>query len=250
MPARAGSSSAGTASPRPASACARCSTRRTASRRSRGAATFVYNFWQDAEHPRGLWRRTTLDDYRKATARPGTRCSTSMRWAATRARTGSGAARSLPGAGLHALPAAAVARRRRRDGGARVRSRHARASSKAASALPEAKSDVEWLRPRHALRRHRLRPRLADRFGLPAHHQALAPRPAAGRGARRCSRRETQRRGGQRQRGPHARLRAHRLAPRAGLLHQRGIPARRRPAAAAGEAGRRATAASGTARCC
>ncbi len=26
---------------------------------------FVYNFWQDAEHPRGLWRRTTLDDYRR-----------------------------------------------------------------------------------------------------------------------------------------------------------------------------------------
>jgi prolyl oligopeptidase len=29
----------------------------------RGA--FAYNFWQDAEHPRGLWRRTTLDDYRQ-----------------------------------------------------------------------------------------------------------------------------------------------------------------------------------------
>ncbi len=27
---------------------------------------FVYNFWQDAENPRGLWRRTTLDEYRKA----------------------------------------------------------------------------------------------------------------------------------------------------------------------------------------
>ncbi|HMX11782.1 MAG TPA: prolyl oligopeptidase family serine peptidase [Burkholderiaceae bacterium] len=26
----------------------------------------VYNFWQDAAHPRGLWRRTTLDDYRAA----------------------------------------------------------------------------------------------------------------------------------------------------------------------------------------
>jgi len=26
---------------------------------------FLYNFWQDAEHPRGLWRRTTLDEYRK-----------------------------------------------------------------------------------------------------------------------------------------------------------------------------------------
>ena len=29
----------------------------------RGAA--LYNFWQDAEHPRGVWRRTTLAQYRK-----------------------------------------------------------------------------------------------------------------------------------------------------------------------------------------
>ena len=27
---------------------------------------YYYNFWRDAEHPRGLWRRTTLDEYRKA----------------------------------------------------------------------------------------------------------------------------------------------------------------------------------------
>jgi len=26
----------------------------------------LYNFWQDKAHPRGLWRRTTLDEYRKA----------------------------------------------------------------------------------------------------------------------------------------------------------------------------------------
>ncbi|TNF37578.1 MAG: S9 family peptidase [Deltaproteobacteria bacterium] len=25
----------------------------------------LYNFWQDADHPRGLWRRTTLDEYAK-----------------------------------------------------------------------------------------------------------------------------------------------------------------------------------------
>ena len=29
------------------------------------AGLHYYNFWQDAEHPRGLWRRTTLDEYRK-----------------------------------------------------------------------------------------------------------------------------------------------------------------------------------------
>jgi prolyl oligopeptidase len=26
----------------------------------------LYNFWQDAQHPRGLWRRTTLEEYRAA----------------------------------------------------------------------------------------------------------------------------------------------------------------------------------------
>jgi prolyl oligopeptidase len=29
----------------------------------------VYNFWQDAAHPKGLWRRTTLADYRNAVPR-------------------------------------------------------------------------------------------------------------------------------------------------------------------------------------
>jgi prolyl oligopeptidase len=29
----------------------------------------VYNFWQDAAHPKGLWRRTTLADYRNAAPR-------------------------------------------------------------------------------------------------------------------------------------------------------------------------------------
>jgi prolyl oligopeptidase len=26
----------------------------------------VYNFWTDAEHPRGVWRKTSLEEYRKA----------------------------------------------------------------------------------------------------------------------------------------------------------------------------------------
>ena len=32
----------------------------------RRVGAHVYNLWQDAANPRGLWRRTTLDDYRKA----------------------------------------------------------------------------------------------------------------------------------------------------------------------------------------
>jgi prolyl oligopeptidase len=30
---------------------------------------FYYNFWRDAKNPRGLWRRTTLEEYRKAQPR-------------------------------------------------------------------------------------------------------------------------------------------------------------------------------------
>jgi len=30
---------------------------------------FVYNFWQDAANPKGLWRRTTIADYRRAAPR-------------------------------------------------------------------------------------------------------------------------------------------------------------------------------------
>jgi len=30
------------------------------------AGGLFYNFWRDAAHPRGLWRRTTLEEYRKA----------------------------------------------------------------------------------------------------------------------------------------------------------------------------------------
>jgi prolyl oligopeptidase len=32
----------------------------------RRRAAHLYNYWQDATHPRGLWRRTTLDSYRSA----------------------------------------------------------------------------------------------------------------------------------------------------------------------------------------
>jgi hypothetical protein len=75
--------------------------------------------------------------------------------------------------------------------------------------VPEGQDRVDLDRRRHAVHRHRLRPRLADRFGLPAHHQALDARPAAGRrrdGVRRRAQPTCRR---LRLRRPHARLRAH-----------------------------------------
>ncbi len=32
----------------------------------RKSGDYFYNFWRDGEHPRGIWRRTTLDEYKKA----------------------------------------------------------------------------------------------------------------------------------------------------------------------------------------
>jgi prolyl oligopeptidase len=47
---------------------ARCWTRASRSRRCTRRGAWLYNLWRDAEHPRGLWRRTTLAEYRKAAA--------------------------------------------------------------------------------------------------------------------------------------------------------------------------------------
>ncbi|MGB3168516.1 MAG: S9 family peptidase, partial [Rhodococcus sp. (in: high G+C Gram-positive bacteria)] len=32
---------------------------------ARRRGEYLYNFWRDASHVRGLWRRTTMDEYRK-----------------------------------------------------------------------------------------------------------------------------------------------------------------------------------------
>ena len=32
---------------------------------------YVFNFWQDAEHPKGIWRRTTIADYANSFAKLG-----------------------------------------------------------------------------------------------------------------------------------------------------------------------------------
>jgi len=47
----------------------------------------LYNLWKDAAHPRGLWRRTTLEEFRNRN-RDGTCCSTSTASRPMKARTG------------------------------------------------------------------------------------------------------------------------------------------------------------------
>ena len=55
----------------------------------RGA--WLYNFWRDADHVRGIWRRTFLDEYMKDHPH-GRSSSTSMRLPRRRTRTGCGRA--------------------------------------------------------------------------------------------------------------------------------------------------------------
>ena len=91
----------------------RSSTRTRASRTSTKHGACYYNFWRDAKNPRGLWRRTTLDEYRKA----------EPEWEMVLDLDALGAEEKenwvwhgaeLPEAGLRALPRRALARRRRR----------------------------------------------------------------------------------------------------------------------------------------
>ena len=61
-------------------------------------AAHLYNFWKDANNPRGLWRRTTLEQLPKRRARWDDRPRRRRAGDSRRAKTGSGAAPStLPG---------------------------------------------------------------------------------------------------------------------------------------------------------
>ncbi|CAM5440021.1 S9 family peptidase OS=Rhodanobacter lindaniclasticus OX=75310 GN=B1991_06010 PE=4 SV=1 [Rhodanobacter lindaniclasticus] len=43
----------------------RCSTREARIPYVNRMDGYLYNFWRDKAHPRGVWRRTTLAEYRK-----------------------------------------------------------------------------------------------------------------------------------------------------------------------------------------
>ena len=64
----------------------------------------LYNFWQDAGHPRGLWRRTTLEQYRRGRSRSGRCCSTSTRWRAAEGENWVWQGEPAAAARLRALP--------------------------------------------------------------------------------------------------------------------------------------------------
>ena len=192
----------------------------TASRTSRAAATGFYNLWQDDDNPRGLWRRTTLAEYRKAEAGLGDACSTSTRSARPRRRTGSGSGAQCLGPEYRRCLVSLS-----RGGADATVVREFDTVAKRfvegrASSLPEAKSSVDWNDDDTRLRRHRLRPRLADRLRLPAHRQALEPRHAARRRDDGVRRHEASDVAVGVIGRPHAWLRAHDRRPRDRLLRR------------------------------
>src|SRR4030095_14716602 len=50
---------------------------------------YYYNFWRDATHVRGLWRRTTLEEYKRP-IRHGRPCLTWTGWRGSKMKTGFG----------------------------------------------------------------------------------------------------------------------------------------------------------------
>ena len=140
---------------------------------------FYYNFWRDAKNPRGLWRRTTLEEYRKD--KPDWEVVIDLDELAGRSRrTGSGTGPRCSGPGTSG-PDLALARRGRR--GRRPRVRPGEEGLHQGRLHPPRGQEPDRLaRRRQRLRRHRLRPGLADRFGLPAGRQGMEAGDAAGRG--------------------------------------------------------------------
>ncbi len=138
----------------------------------------VYNLWKDAKNPRGLWRRTTLADFRKA--EPGWETLLDidrlaaeededwlLNWTATAA--GKLAARSS---------------RLSRGGSDAVTLREFDLDTKAFVAdgftLPEAKSGVEWVDADTLLLSSALGEGMATTSGYAQNRPAVAPRRARG----------------------------------------------------------------------
>ncbi|MEP7101433.1 MAG: prolyl oligopeptidase family serine peptidase, partial [Burkholderiales bacterium] len=106
-------------------------------------ADFFYNFWQDEQHKRGLWRRTTLDEYRKAAPAWETVLDLDALAAAENENWVWGGSNPLPPACERVLISLS------RGGADAAVLREFDTVAKAFVAggfeLPEAKSDVEWI---------------------------------------------------------------------------------------------------------
>ena len=138
---------------------------------------WYYNFWRDAKNPRGLWRRTTLDEYRKPEPAWETVLDLDALGVAEKENWVWHGADFLQPEYERCL-VSALARRGRRRRGPRVRPDGE--DVRQGRLLPAGGEEQRLLaRRRQPLRRHRLRHGLADDVGLPAHRQGLEARHPA-----------------------------------------------------------------------
>ena len=201
-----------------------------------------YNFWRDAKNPRGLWRRTTLDEYRKEHPQWETVLDLDALAAAEKENWVWHGADCLKPEYERCLVSLSRGGRRR---GRRARVRPHDEDVREGRLLPARGQEQRRLaRPRHAVRRHRLRPRLDDHLRLPARS------PRSGSAARPLAAAETVFEGQPddvsvaAHARPHEGLRARLRPPRRHVLHERDVPAPRRQARQDREARRARTPAS------
>ena len=137
---------------------------------------WYYNFSRDGRNPRGLWRRTTLDEYRKA--KPAWEVVLDLDALAKEETVNwvwHGAASAQ--ARLPAGPDLALARRRRRGRRSRVQPRR-QVFRQGRVHTPRGEEPGELARAGQCVRRHRFRTGLDHHFGLSARCEGMAARHA------------------------------------------------------------------------
>jgi prolyl oligopeptidase len=141
----------------------------------------LYNFWRDAHHERGIWRRTTLPEYRKAAPQWETVIDLDALARDEHENWVWAGVTCLEPRGTRCLVSLS------RGGGdadvVREFDLAAGAFVEGGFALPESKGSAAWIDSDTAVRRHRFRPRFDDGLRLPAHRQGMEARHAAGRSA-------------------------------------------------------------------
>ena len=194
-----------------------------------------YNFWRDGKNPRGVWRRTTLDEYKKTKPtweivldldRLGEEEKENWLWHGAQVLKPDyqRALVSLSRGGADA----SVVREFDLTGKAFVSD---------GFRLAEAKSQVALARSGLRVRGHGFRPGLAYRVGLSSHRQGMEEGYAAGRGGADRGR-SAERYERFRHAGPHARFRAGHRGAAADVLDIRGFPTAWRKARSYRQTGR------------
>ena len=158
----------------------RSSTGRTRSRSSRRRGGWLYNFWTDAEHPRGLWRRTTPESFRSDAPDWDVLIDLDALASAEGEDWIWGGATTRPA--THDRAIVRPVARRQRCGVLREFDLEHEAFVRDGFVLPEAKGGVDWIDDDTLLLSQRLR-RGRHHLGLCPHGAAVAARREARGGA-------------------------------------------------------------------